>query len=45
MAGANPRSPAQLVTALRDLKYVVEERSSSGDAPRQLDIVVSELHG
>jgi cytoplasmic iron level regulating protein YaaA (DUF328/UPF0246 family) len=45
MASANPRSPAELVTALRDLKYVVEEQSSSGDVPRQLDIVVSELHG
>jgi cytoplasmic iron level regulating protein YaaA (DUF328/UPF0246 family) len=45
MAGANPRSPAELVTALRDLKYVVEEQTSAADAPRRLDIVVSELHG
>jgi cytoplasmic iron level regulating protein YaaA (DUF328/UPF0246 family) len=45
MTGANPRSPAELVTVLRDLKYVVEERPSAGDAPRQLDIVVNELHG
>jgi hypothetical protein len=31
------------VTALRDLKYTVEERDAAAGAPRQLDVVVSEL--
>ena len=33
-----PRRPAELVTALRDLKYTVEE-----PRPRHLDVVVAEL--
>jgi cytoplasmic iron level regulating protein YaaA (DUF328/UPF0246 family) len=43
MAGAEPGSPAELVTALRDLKYTVEERRVAAGAGRQLDVVVAEL--
>jgi uncharacterized protein len=38
-AGARPRTVAQLVAALRDLKYTVEEPGRPG----QLDVVVAEL--
>jgi cytoplasmic iron level regulating protein YaaA (DUF328/UPF0246 family) len=38
VTGAEPASPAELLTALRDLKYTVEERG-----PGQLDVVVVEL--
>nr|WP_240943141.1 peroxide stress protein YaaA [Planosporangium thailandense] len=43
MAGAAPETPADLVTALRDLKYTVEERAGGGAGPCQLDLVVTEL--
>jgi cytoplasmic iron level regulating protein YaaA (DUF328/UPF0246 family) len=43
MAGAEPVSPAELVTALRDLKYTVEEQPVATGKPRQLDVVVREL--
>ncbi|MGC5022878.1 peroxide stress protein YaaA [Micromonospora sp. DT47] len=43
VAGARPRSAAGLVTALRDLKYTVEEQSVPAGRPRQLDVVVTEL--
>ncbi|MFF9064749.1 peroxide stress protein YaaA [Streptomyces sp. NPDC014891] len=39
-AGAAPRSPEELVVALRDLKYVVEE----GGKPGALDVLVDEIH-
>ena len=42
-AGGEPRSPAELLTALRDLKYTVEERPAAAGGPRQLDVVVAEL--
>nr|WP_240940031.1 peroxide stress protein YaaA [Planosporangium flavigriseum] len=43
MAGAEPGTPAELVAALRDLKYTVEERTAAAGGPRQLDVVVTEL--
>jgi cytoplasmic iron level regulating protein YaaA (DUF328/UPF0246 family) len=33
----------ELVTALRELKYTVEERAAGAGRPRQLDVVVAEL--
>ncbi|MGB2569164.1 peroxide stress protein YaaA [Micromonospora citrea] len=43
VAGARPRSAAGLVTALRDLKYTVEEQPVAPGRPRQLDVVVTVL--
>lgn len=43
LAGAQPRSPAELVIALRDLKYTVEEPTPQPGRPRLLDVVVTEL--
>ncbi|WP_433789976.1 peroxide stress protein YaaA [Actinoplanes sp. CA-252034] len=40
---AAPESVDELVTALRDLKFTVEERPGPASGPRQLDIVVAEL--
>ncbi len=42
-AGVRPRSTAELVVALRDLKYTVEERPGAAGKPRQLDLIVKEL--
>jgi uncharacterized protein len=42
-AGANPASVDEIATALRDLKYTVEEQPAGPGRPRQLDVVVSEL--
>ncbi|MBU2669232.1 peroxide stress protein YaaA [Actinoplanes bogorensis] len=42
-AGAAPASVDEIVTALRDLKYTVEEQPASAGRPRQLDVVVAEL--
>lgn len=42
-AGIQPESPAELVTALRDLKYTVEEVPGRSGAARRLDVVVSAL--
>lgn len=39
-AGAVPRSPEELVVALRDLGYVVEESGKPG----ALDVLVDEIH-
>ncbi|MEU0402394.1 peroxide stress protein YaaA [Streptomyces sp. NPDC006197] len=39
-AGAAPGSPAELVEALRDLRYVVEEGGKAG----ALDVLVDEIH-
>ncbi|MEV6245161.1 peroxide stress protein YaaA [Streptomyces sp. NPDC051742] len=39
-AGAGPRSPGELVEALRDLGYVVEETGKAGS----LDVLVDEIH-
>jgi hypothetical protein len=39
--GANPRTPARLAEALRDLGWTVEETSAKGAA--QLDVVVTDL--
>ncbi|WP_328944939.1 peroxide stress protein YaaA [Streptomyces sp. NBC_00250] len=39
-AGAVPRSPEELVVALRDLRYVVEESGKPG----ALDVLVDEIH-
>ncbi|MFF4171793.1 peroxide stress protein YaaA [Streptomyces sp. NPDC001744] len=39
-AGVVPDSPAELVEALRDLRYVVEE----GGKPGALDVLVDEIH-
>lgn len=43
LAGARPRTAGGLVTALRDLKYTVEEQPVAAGRPRQLDVVVTEL--
>ncbi|MBB2949186.1 hypothetical protein FB565_008991 [Actinoplanes lutulentus] len=40
---ATPETANELVTALRDLKFAVEERPAQQGGPRQLDIVVSDL--
>jgi cytoplasmic iron level regulating protein YaaA (DUF328/UPF0246 family) len=42
-AGAEPDSPAELVTALRDLKHTVEERDGVAGVPKQLDLVVADI--
>ncbi|MFC1413081.1 peroxide stress protein YaaA [Streptacidiphilus sp. N1-12] len=42
-AGAEPESPAELVTALRDLKHTVEATAPAAGKPWALDVVVSEL--
>ncbi|MFF5634607.1 peroxide stress protein YaaA [Streptomyces sp. NPDC012825] len=39
-AGAEPATPAELVEALRDLRYVVEEGGKAG----ALDVLVDEIH-
>ncbi len=41
-AGAKPRTLAELVAALRDLKYTVEEHLPAGDAPLQLDVITTD---
>jgi cytoplasmic iron level regulating protein YaaA (DUF328/UPF0246 family) len=41
--GGTPGDVDELVTALRDLKYPVEERPAPAGRPRQLDVVVAEL--
>jgi hypothetical protein len=43
MAGAEPGTPAELMAALRDLKYTVEEREVAAGAAKQLDVVVAEV--
>ncbi|MBL7261773.1 peroxide stress protein YaaA [Paractinoplanes lichenicola] len=40
---AAPTSVDEIVTALRDLKYTVEEQPAPAGRPRQLDIVVADL--
>ncbi|GIE97292.1 peroxide stress protein YaaA [Paractinoplanes rishiriensis] len=42
-AAAEPRTIDEVVTALRDLKYTVEEQPAPAGRPRQLDVVVAEL--
>jgi cytoplasmic iron level regulating protein YaaA (DUF328/UPF0246 family) len=42
-AGARPGSVQELVGALRDLKYTVEERPVDAGRPRQLDVIVREV--
>ncbi len=42
-AGAAPASVDEIVTALRDLEYTVEEQPAPAGRPRQLDVVVAEL--
>ncbi|THA28567.1 peroxide stress protein YaaA [Streptomyces sp. A1277] len=45
VAGARPSGPAELVTVLRDLGYVVEgEAPARPGRPWQLDVVVTEIH-
>ena len=41
--GARPKSVDELVTALTDLKYRVEERPAPVGRPRQLDVVVAQI--
>ncbi|MFD5555389.1 peroxide stress protein YaaA [Streptomyces sp. NPDC127068] len=44
-AGAEPKGPAELVGALRDLGYLVEAQPPArAGAPWSLDVVVSEIH-
>jgi cytoplasmic iron level regulating protein YaaA (DUF328/UPF0246 family) len=42
-AGAHPTSVDELVTALKDLGYAIEERPAPKDRPRQLDVVVQQI--
>jgi cytoplasmic iron level regulating protein YaaA (DUF328/UPF0246 family) len=42
-AGGTPASVDELVTALHDQKYTVEERPTPQGRPRQLDVVVSQV--
>ncbi|HEU4348539.1 MAG TPA: peroxide stress protein YaaA [Actinoplanes sp.] len=42
-AGVQPASVGEVLTALRDLKYTVEERPVPASRPRQIDVVVREL--
>ncbi|MEU8818284.1 peroxide stress protein YaaA [Actinoplanes sp. NPDC048796] len=42
-AGVTPASTGELIGALRDLKYRVEEHPASAGKPRQLDVVVEAL--
>ncbi|MEZ0068317.1 cytoplasmic iron level regulating protein YaaA (DUF328/UPF0246 family) [Streptacidiphilus sp. MAP12-20] len=42
-SGAEPASPAELVEALRELKYTVEAAARAAGKPWALDVVVSEL--
>ncbi|QMU68344.1 peroxide stress protein YaaA [Streptacidiphilus sp. P02-A3a] len=42
-AGAEPQSPAELVEALRELKYTVEAAAPAAGKPWALDVVVAEL--
>lgn len=42
-AGAQPRTPAELVTALRDLKHTVDHHTPQSGKPCRLDVVVTEL--
>ncbi|WP_199552492.1 peroxide stress protein YaaA [Streptomyces sp. N35] len=45
LAGAQPADPAELVTVLRDLGYVVEaEQPTRPGRPWALDVVVTEIH-
>ncbi|THA63821.1 peroxide stress protein YaaA [Streptomyces sp. A0958] len=45
VTGARPSGPAELVTVLRDLGYVVEgEAPARPGRPWQLDVVVTEIH-
>ncbi|MYS35079.1 hypothetical protein K388_02082 [Streptomyces sp. KhCrAH-43] len=45
LAGARPAGPAELVTVLRDLGYVVEAGAPArAGRPWQLDVVVTEIH-
>jgi len=41
--GVAPASVDEVVTALRDLKYTVEEQPAPAGGPRRLDVVVPEL--
>jgi uncharacterized protein len=41
--GGMPGTVDELVAALRDLKYTVEERPAAAGGPRQLDVVVARL--
>jgi cytoplasmic iron level regulating protein YaaA (DUF328/UPF0246 family) len=43
VAGARPATPGELITALRDLKYTVEEQPAVAGRVRRLDLVVGEL--
>ena len=42
-AAAEPRSVDEIVTALRDLHYTVEEQPAPAGHPRRLDVVVADL--
>ncbi|MFC8301506.1 peroxide stress protein YaaA [Micromonospora orduensis] len=43
LAGARPRTAAQLVGTLRELKHTVEEQTTAPGRVRQVDLVVSDL--
>ncbi|MEH1166223.1 peroxide stress protein YaaA [Micromonospora sp. CPCC 205539] len=43
LAGARPRSAAELIGTLRELKYTVQEQDAPAGRPRPVDVVVTEL--
>ncbi|MEU7610208.1 peroxide stress protein YaaA [Micromonospora sp. NPDC049204] len=43
VAGARPRSAAELLGTLRELKYTVEEQAAAPGRVRQVDLVVTDL--
>lgn len=43
LAGASPTTPAELVTALRDLKHTVEAEPPAPGKPWRVDLIVAEL--
>ncbi|WP_410812021.1 peroxide stress protein YaaA [Micromonospora sp. 067-2] len=43
VAGARPRTAAELVGTLRELKHTVEEHAGPAGRPRQVDLVVTDL--
>ena len=43
VAGARPRRVADVASALRDLKYAVDEHEPVAGRPRHLDVVVAQL--
>ncbi|WP_407664373.1 hypothetical protein [Micromonospora parastrephiae] len=43
VAGARPRTAAELIGTLRELKHTVEEQAAASGRARQVDVVVTDL--